>query len=158
MEIKWYQLLFQVINFGVLVFILSKFLYRPIITIIERRQKKIEDSIRAAEETLAEKDKIAALKKKAVEEAEKEAVKIVEAAKLEAGHAGRQVVNAARQEAELEVGKKLRLLSEKLAEEERKITQRLADLVVKATAQVLKDGLSEKDQRQIIDRQIKKLS
>ena len=47
--------MFQLINFGVLVFVLNRFLYQPILKIIELRNKKIEDSIKAAEETLKEK-------------------------------------------------------------------------------------------------------
>ena len=72
MEIRWYQLLFQVINFGLLIFVLNRFLYRPILKIVEQRNKKIEDSIRAAEATLKEKEKIAEIKKQVVAEAEKE--------------------------------------------------------------------------------------
>ena len=71
MEIHWYQLLFQIINFAVLVFILKKFLYKPILTIIDQRNKKIQDSIKAAEKTLEEKEKIEQIKKKAMKQLKK---------------------------------------------------------------------------------------
>src|SRR3990167_11261655 len=100
MEIKWYQLLFQIINFGVLVWLLNRFLYRPIINIIEQRNKKIIDSIKAAEDTLKEKTKIEELKKLARAEAEKEAVKIVESAQKRAGEKAKEIVAEARLEAD----------------------------------------------------------
>jgi len=69
MEIRWYQLLFQIVNFGILIFLLNRFLYRPILKIVEDRNKKIEDSLKAAEATLKEKEKINELKKLAAAEA-----------------------------------------------------------------------------------------
>ncbi|MCX6816376.1 MAG: F0F1 ATP synthase subunit B [Candidatus Beckwithbacteria bacterium] len=158
MEIQWYQLLFQIINFGILIFILNKFLYKPVITIINQRNKKIEDSIKAAENNLKEKSKIAEIKKQAVEESEKEAVKIVEAAKKEAAKTGRQILDNARQEAETEVDKKLLLLTQKLADEEARITGHVTDLVVEAAAKVLKGSLNQREQREVIDNEIKKIA
>lgn len=158
MTIHWYQLLFQIINFGVLIWVLKKFLYQPIITIINQRNKKIEDSIKAAEATLKEKTKIEEIKKQVVAEAEKEAVNIVEAARKESDKTGKQILEAARVEAETEVDKKLKLLTEKLAEQEMQITHRITDLVVQTTQRVLKDSLTDTQQKAVIDSEIKKLA
>ena len=157
MSIQWYQLLFQIINFGILILILKKFLYQPILTIINQRNKKIEDSIKAAEATLKEKTKIEEIKKQAIIEAEKEAVKIVEAARNESDKTAKQILDSAKTEAETEVDKKLKTLSEKLADEEKQITSRITDLVIKATSQVLQDNLSLSQQKNIINKEIKKL-
>ena len=157
MSIQWYQLLFQIINFGILVFFLKKFLYKPIITIVNQRNKKIEDSIKAAEDNLKEKAKIEEIKKQAIEEAEKEAVKIVERAKKEANKTSKNILDEAREEAEQEVDKKLAMLTEQLNEQERKITGKITDLVIKATSKVLKGSLTAKEQKKIIDLEIKQL-
>lgn len=139
-------------------FLLNRFLYRPILKIIEQRNKKIEDAIKAAEENLKEKAKIEEIKKQAVVEAEKEAVKVLEAAKKQAGFEGKQMIDEAREAADAEMEKKMQLLSGKLSEQEEAITKRVANLVVQTTKQVLKDSLSDKDQKAIIDKQIKKLA
>ena len=157
MEIRWYQLLFQIVNFGILIFLLNPFLYRPILKIVEDRNKKIEDSLKAAEATLKEKEKINELKKLAVAEAEKEAVKIVEAAKHQADLSGKQILSQAQAEAEAAVSKKMELLSDKLAQEETRLQGRVADLVITTTRRVLKSSLGKEEQRRIVDRQIKEL-
>ena len=157
MEIRWYQLLFQIVNFGILIFLLNRFLYRPILKIIEARNKKIEDSLKAAEETLKEKEKINELKKLAVAEAEKEAVKIVETAKHQADLSGKQILSQAQEEAEAAVTKKMELLNDKLAQEEKRLQGRVADLVIITTRQVLKSSLGKEEQKRIVDRQIKEL-
>jgi len=157
MEIRWYQLLFQIVNFGILIFLLNRFLYRPILKIIEDRNKKIEDSLKAAEATLKEKEKINELKKLAVAEAEKEAVKIVETAKHQADLSGKQILSEAQAEAEAAVNKKMELLTDKLAQEEKRLQGRVADLVITTTRQVLKSSLGKEEQKRIVDRQIKEL-
>lgn len=157
MTIQWYQLLFQIINFGILVFLLNRFMYKPIVQIIKQRNKKIEDSIKAAEATLKEKAKIEEIKKKAIEVAEKEAVKIVEAAKIEANKSGKTIIDQAKDQAASEVDKKIASMTEKLDVQEKAITSRITDLVVKATSKVLKGSLTDKEQKLIIDQEIKKL-
>lgn len=158
MSIHWYQLLFQIINFGILILVLKKFLYQPIITLINQRNKKIEDSIKAAEANLKEKTKIEEIKKQAVIEAEKEAVRIVEVARKESDKTAKQILESARVEAEGEIDKKLKMLSEKLSEEEAQITARITDLVIKATQSVLTGSLTPGQQKTIIDSEIKKLA
>jgi len=157
MEIRWYQLLFQIVNFGILIFLLNRFLYRPILKIVEQRNKKIEDSLKAAEATLKEKEKISELKKQVVAEAEKEAAKIVEAAKHQADLSGKQILSDAQAEAEAAVAKKLELLNDAMSQEEKRLRTRLADLVITTTRQVLKTSLSQGEQKRIIDNQIKEL-
>jgi F-type H+-transporting ATPase subunit b len=157
MSIKWYQILFQIINFGILVFVLNKFLYKPIVNIIKQRNKKIEDSIKAAEQTLKEKEKIKQIKQQAVEEAEKEVVRIVETARKGAGKTSKQIIDDAKKEAEQAVDKKFQLMLEKLTEQESKITGKITDLVIRTTSRVLKDSLTPKDQKLIIDKEIAKL-
>jgi F-type H+-transporting ATPase subunit b len=157
MSIQWYQLLFQIINFGVLVFLLKRFMYKPIITIIKQRNKKIEDSIKAAEASLKEKAKLEQIKKKAIEEAEKEAVLIIDKAKKQANIEGKDLIDHACEQAKVEVDKKFVTMTEKLAEQEKNITLKITDLVIKATSKVLKGSLTDKEQKQIIDQEIKKL-
>lgn len=48
--IDWKLLLVQAINFGLLLVILWRFLYTPILRMIDERQRKIEEGVRAAEE------------------------------------------------------------------------------------------------------------
>lgn len=157
MEIKWSQLLFQIINFGVLVWLLNRFLYRPILKIVEMRNKKIEDSIKAAEMTLKEKEKLSLLKQQARAEAEKEAVAIIEKAKKTADSSGKEIINEAQKEAELAVDKKMRSVRETIAAEEKRLTQKLGQLVVATTRQLLQTSLTAEEQKRILDRQIKQL-
>jgi len=157
MEIKWYQLVFQLINFGVLIWALNRFLYGPILKIIDQRNKKIEDSLKAAEANLKEKEKISQLKAQAVAEAEKEAVLILEKARQSAQKTGKQILAEAQAEAETAVEKKLTLIKESIAQEEEKLKSRMGELIITASRQLLQNSIGQADQRRILDRQIKQL-
>lgn len=138
--IEWKLLLFQLLNFGLVVLVLYKFLYKPVLAIIAKRQALIEKGVadaKEAEETLALADKNAeALEKAAREEADKtihnakkiaedeaalvlrkeqeQAQKMLREAKAEAERQKEEAIRAA----EKEVAKLSILAAEKILREE----------------------------------------
>ena len=48
--VNWHLLVIQAVNFVLLLVVLSYFLYKPVLHIIDERQKKIAEGIRKAEE------------------------------------------------------------------------------------------------------------
>lgn len=48
MQIDWWTLLFQTINFLILVWLLQRFLYRPVLAVIDRRRKATDELIESA--------------------------------------------------------------------------------------------------------------
>ncbi|WP_237061479.1 F0F1 ATP synthase subunit delta [Microbulbifer zhoushanensis] len=54
MELSWSTFLLEIINFLVLVWILKRFFYKPLQSVIARRQESIEESLATAEQTRAE--------------------------------------------------------------------------------------------------------
>jgi len=48
MQIDWWTLFFQTVNFLILVWLLQRFLYRPVLAIIDRRRKETDSLIDAA--------------------------------------------------------------------------------------------------------------
>lgn len=53
MEINWFTVIAQVINFFILVWLLKRFLYKPVLKAIAKRESKIEAQIKDAEENKA---------------------------------------------------------------------------------------------------------
>jgi F-type H+-transporting ATPase subunit b len=58
MELSWSTFILEIINFLVLVWILKRFLYRPVLEVIERRKSGIEKVRADAEATRAEAEKL----------------------------------------------------------------------------------------------------
>jgi F-type H+-transporting ATPase subunit b len=99
MQIDWFTVIAQIINFLILVWLLKRFLYKPILNAIEERENKIAAQLEDAEskkevaqkeqEEFREKNedfehKKKELMKKAVEESEEKRQKLLEEARNEA--------------------------------------------------------------------------
>ncbi|MGO1469148.1 MAG: F0F1 ATP synthase subunit B family protein [Tissierella sp.] len=54
MQISWFEIIAQIINFFIILFILQKLLYKPVINIMEERQEKIQKSQIEADEKMEE--------------------------------------------------------------------------------------------------------
>lgn len=57
MFIDWFTVLAQVVNFLILVWLLKRFLYKPVLNAIEKREKRIADELKEAETKMAEAEK-----------------------------------------------------------------------------------------------------
>ncbi len=93
--VNWKLLLIQAFNFGALLIVLSYFLYKPILRIIDERQKKIAEGVRVAE---AAEGKLAEAKEKSQEmvgAAAREAEGLVASARHRASESAAEMVKAA---------------------------------------------------------------
>lgn len=99
MQINWFTVIAQIVNFIVLVWLLKRFLYQPILKAIDEREKKIEGHIKDAEakDALAKKEQAEFSKKnqafdkekqdlmdEAISETNKERERLLESVKKEA--------------------------------------------------------------------------
>lgn len=92
-------LLAQIVNFLIIVVVLTKLLYKPILGMLEKRKKEIEEGLAITERMRAEEEKLAARKEKLLSEARKEARIILEDGKKQGKDAEREIVAGAHKEA-----------------------------------------------------------
>ena len=90
-------LLAQIINFVILLCILKRFLYKPILKMLEERRDKIETSMKQAEEIQKRFDEVATKQGELLTQAKGEASKIVEEAKDEAKKLAEQIQDETKQ-------------------------------------------------------------
>lgn len=157
MEIDIKQVLLQLLNFGILVAVFSKFLFKPILKVLDARAKKIADGQLAAEQSL----KLAAEQEKKLTEklteAGKKAASIINEAKAESKKLGVELIAQAKATAALELIKQKEVFHKELEKDEQALKNRLADLVVETTKKVLADSLKPGDLQAITTKEIAKL-
>ena len=148
----------QVVNFFILLFILKKLLYGPILKVLAQRRKKIEDSLKNAEEIelrLAEtQEKIDKMMIKASNEIQKmndEAKKEIALMKEE----GKQTVEAQAERIIKKGEETARAETEKMRQE---LMGHLAEIVAVGMEKVTGKVLNKKDQRGIIEKEVRNLS
>lgn len=150
-------LLAQVINFLIIVLVLSKVLYKPIISMLDKRRKEIEEGLRLTEKVREEDEKFQARKAKLLEEARKDGRLIIEEVKKRAKDVEKDLTVEAQKHAEEIVAKgkaDVDRLHEMLRRDMRKES---IDLAVRMSKRLLSSVLSEKDQHTLIQKHVKEL-
>lgn len=98
--INWKLIVAQMINFGALVFLLSYFLYRPILKLLDERREKIAKGVKDAEEAAAKLASSHSEGKEIVGKAAKEAEGLLSEARIRADEKGAELVKAAQSRAD----------------------------------------------------------
>ena len=147
----------QVVNFLILLFILKKFLYKPILKVLETRKNRIALSLKQAEEiekklqaTKEEADRIIARTleeaRKILDESNKTGAQILE----DTNKAAAEILKKTSDEA-------LNLIKIEKVKLQQEIRGNLADLVALAFEKVTGKMISTKEQKQLIEKTIKEL-
>lgn len=145
MEIELNQIIFQALNFGILLFVLTKFLYKPILKILDDRSDRIDKGLKAAEKSLAEAAMLEEKKAEAIKKAEKKAAEIISSAREESKKLGAELIAAAKIESEKVVSKHEAEFMERAHNLEKEMQKRVSDLVVATTKKALADSLSDRE-------------
>lgn len=96
--IDWRLLLWQIVNFVILFGVLTKLLYRPILKMLDERSRKIAQGLQDAEAARLSKEKGEQERAHVVNEARKEAQKILEVARVQGEKLRNEIVDTAKHE------------------------------------------------------------
>lgn len=150
-------LLAQAVNFFILLFILKKFLYAPILKVLDERKKKIAGSLKDAEEIEKRLVAMEEREQKELLKVEKEVKKILE----EAGAASRQIIEEGRAKAVSEAEKIIENTKTSLESEREKLHQevraQVAELVTVSLVKVIGKSINKKEQQKLIEDSLKEL-
>ena len=152
------KLIAQLINFGIVLLVLWKFAYKPVLEMLETRRQKIAKSMDEAEQIKAELAETQAERDKVMAEANARAEKLIADAKEAAKQVGKAEGERAVKQAE-EIIRKAREATE--ADRERMMAELKAEigrLVVETTAKVSGKVLTTEDQQRLIDETNKELA
>ncbi len=157
MDIQLNQIIFQIINFGIVFAVLVKFLFKPVQNILEQRAQKIEEGLKAAEQNVKAQNEIQAKKEEVLQKARKEASEIKKEAKSKAEKEAAEIISSAKKEAKKILDKEREALVASIESERKSMQNSIAQLVTETTQALLKRYLSDKEQQQIIEKQIQDL-
>lgn len=154
MDIQFPQILFQAINFLVVVGSLSVLLYKPILKVFDERSKRIAEGQKAAEEALVQREQIEALGEKTKQELNEKSAQILDKATKEASTTKTQIIEEAKQQAQVEV----ELLKQKWVNEKEQMLKgmndQLAEAVIQTSAKVVGSSLTSAQHSKLIDQEL----
>lgn len=143
-------LLFQVLNFLLLLYLLNRFLFRRVRAQLDERQARISKGLEDAETARRDRELARAEREAAVSEARKEAAEMIARANKIAEDTRREILDAARAEAEKVTQ---RATEEITAEKERAMAElraQVADLALEAAGKLVKREMDGPTQRRLV--------
>ncbi|MBK9515786.1 MAG: F0F1 ATP synthase subunit B [Anaeromyxobacter sp.] len=142
--------LWAAITFLVLLVVLSKFAWGPIVKMLDAREKSIHEAIESAKKERGEAEKLLAAQKESLAKATREAAELARRSQEEVAAFRRDLTaKAEKQAAELVADARKQIIEEKTkAIGELKVM--VADLAIDAAGKLVKASLDEKAQRQLV--------
>lgn len=135
--IDWLTVTAQIANFLVLVALLTRFLYRPIVANMEARQQHIEARLNEAGQIQAKAERLIAAYREKLAELEEERIKLLEKARREAAAEREALLEKAR----LEVEEKRSQWQQALAQEQEALLRKLKTLVAEQVVELARKAL-----------------
>ena len=151
LNINVWDILWTVINLLIFYLLLRKFLFKPVLGMMERREQMIKDDLDNAKKASEEAEQIKAEYEAKLSEAQAEAVKITTTAKQRADKESAEIVEDAKEEAAHLIAD-----AQKTIERDRDAAlsaakEQIAGLAVMAASRVLEKNIDEESNREFAE-------
>ena len=150
MDIQLPQIIFQLVNFGVVFDALVYLLYKPTQKILDERAKRVADTLKEVEKIEEEKEKIQSLKTKTKREADKEAALILERAQKSANVKKQELVEKTKETLQAEMKKAEAAWKEEKKQLVAESKKQIAEAVVEVSSLVLGEKINAKTDEKLI--------
>ncbi|MBI4591846.1 F0F1 ATP synthase subunit B [Candidatus Uhrbacteria bacterium] len=147
----------QLLNFAVVLFVLWKWAYKPIVKLLEERQEKIERSVKQADEVEKRVHELESEQKAVIATAKSEAAKILDEARGAAEDRKKELLSKAKEEVKgVVVQGKVQLEAQK-DQMIRDAREEIAAIAVEAARKILADGVDEKKATKLAEAVVDKM-
>ncbi|MDE2839058.1 MAG: F0F1 ATP synthase subunit B [Chloroflexota bacterium] len=152
-----FYLAFQIINFLLLVFLLHRLLYRPVLNMLDQRKERIREGQEAAERAQSEAEELRQEYERQLEESRAHARKIIEDATAAAARLREESVANAQQEAQRILERGQEELRAEVQHARRELRQEVATLSVAVAGKLIQESLDSEKNRELAARLVSDL-
>ncbi len=149
--VDWFKLGAQIVNFLVILYLLNRFAFKPLLRSMDERSARIAKGLEDAESAARDRELARAEREAALAESRREAQAMVARAEKVAADTREELVAKAKAEAEQVL---TRARDEITAEKERAIAElrgQVADLALDAAAKLVRAEMTSKTQRRLVE-------
>lgn len=147
----------QIVNFLILLFLLHKFMYKPLLSVMQKRRERIEEGLRNAEEVEKRLQEIAIEREDRLKKASEEAKEIIH----DASKSATELIAEARHKATEDIKVMIKKHQEQMQREKdqlyKEIRKEIAGLMVVGLQKVAKKTLNEQDKKVLLKESIEGL-
>ena len=150
-----YLIIAQIINFLVILYILKRFLYKPLFTSLEKREALAKDAVNKADEGAKALEKAQAEEKEIVKKAQTTAAQIVADAKEQSAAMIKQSEEKTKKQTEKMLHDAEIQIEQETAQAQAQLNSYVAKLSVDLLKKSLTNVFTEKEQSEIVERAVK---
>lgn len=154
MDIQLAQIIFQIINFGVVLAALTYFIYKPVLKLLEDRRKKVTEAAKAADEVLREKVSLEKTKAEVLLKANQKAKKIEDEIRKEAKNDAKLLLERSKEEISAKENKFNSELAKLKKEELKSMEADIKKAALSIAEKVVGASIDAKKHQKLIDEQI----
>ena len=145
------------ITFLVLLFVLGRFAWGPIVKMLAERERTIRDAIESAKKERAEAERMLAEQKESLARAQREAAELAKRNAQDVEKLRVELTERARKEADELVATARRQVAEEIAKARGELKAMVVDLAIDAAGRLVKANLDDKAQRALVEEYIAQL-
>jgi F-type H+-transporting ATPase subunit b len=146
-----------VLTFLILVFVLTKFAWKPIIAALNEREKNIKDSLELAEKSKEESKRLLEENKSNLHKAEEESRKIIGEARVFAESLKNQIMEESKVQSQKIIASASEEIERKKEEAFGELKNQVAEISLQIAEKVIKQNLNTKLNAEVIDKYINEL-
>lgn len=147
----------QIINFLIILYVLRRFLYKPVLDLLKKRQDIVKEGLMKAEEANQRLEKVVEEEKNIIRNAQMEAKKIVDDVKIEAAALSEELEENAKEKAQKLLKDAREQISRQAIEIEKRLTLNISRIALKFLQKSLRDLFSEKEQEKLMEKALLRL-
>jgi F-type H+-transporting ATPase subunit b len=151
LEINPGLIVWTIISFAILVAILGKFAWKPIIKALAEREDKIQSALDQADRARSEAAELLKKNEESISRAEQEYQKMLRESKLLAEKMKEEIVGKARQQAQQELQRATEEIQRNVDSARKELRGEVADLAIKVAEKILDESLDAQKQKKIVD-------
>lgn len=151
-HIDWMLILAQLVNFAIVLFVLKKFAYGPVLKLMDERTNKIEKGLKDAEQSHKKLSEITEKEKEVLVEARKTAQEIVSNAEAMAIKNKEEIVVEAKAQAEKILADSAKKMEQERVQMMQEVKGQVAELIILATGKVIDEKMTTEKDGELINK------
>ena len=154
MSINVSELIWAIINFAILLAVLIKFLYKPLVRMLDDRKNSIEESLRAAEDARKETELTKQSLQAEIVKARQQAAELVAAAEKASEEAKKEILAKAENDAKALIERAKAEIEREKADAIAQIKEEIGSMAIAAATKIIKGEMNPALQKELADKYI----
>jgi F-type H+-transporting ATPase subunit b len=149
--------LWTAITFIVLIFVLAKFAFGPIVRMLDERERTIRDAVEQARKERAEAERLLAEQKESLRRAQREAAELAKRSQAEVEALRQELTARARKEADDLVVTARAQIQEEKGKAIAELRSQVADMAIEVARRLIPQAVDEKTHRGLVEEYVRQL-